>query len=328
MSAPAKPTLKEFLRELESRLKIHIAGKGTRCRGPILAITEGNDTFLIDSIADANDFFTSIWAPNCELGEQGEVDAFIALVTKARELDPQLQKKFDKLVPKKTTEQHFWRRYFAHAHALLVRLAPTSVETAHGLLSALLPPRDVADRYFKPKSTDPQKMRTLASGGELTREETIALFTDAERLLGEDAVYLALSEDVQRACDAGEQRSPNVACNKFALAYQADLVEHLGFERVFGLLSMHPPLVMMRFELMKDMTSPAPIQAYGAENTKILKLVQAFITTAQALPQKALERLAQRPDSANRTFAPAEHVDACGAPITQVALLPRCQWLL
>ena len=50
---------------------------------------------------------------------QALVQAFVKLVTSARKHDPRLQKLFDKLVPKKASELTFWRRYCAHAHALL-----------------------------------------------------------------------------------------------------------------------------------------------------------------------------------------------------------------
>ena len=50
-----------FLVELKERLAQQFAGSGTRLKQPILAISESNDTFLIDSIAEQNKRFLASW---------------------------------------------------------------------------------------------------------------------------------------------------------------------------------------------------------------------------------------------------------------------------
>ena len=127
MSA-ATPKLGDFLKSLAERFT---SVPNTKAAGPILAISETHDSFLVDSIAQANAYFTAAWPAEQEMDEVAE--AFIKLVTTAHGFDPKLQKVFDKLVPKKTTEILFWRRYFAHAHALLYRLAPTPEESTYEL---------------------------------------------------------------------------------------------------------------------------------------------------------------------------------------------------
>ena len=131
--------LEDFLTSLAKRLA---DAADTQAAPPILAISEGIDSFLADDIAQHNEVFSKAWPADREMDEQRLVDAFIALVTAAHAFDSKLQKLFDKLVPRKVkSELVFWRRYFAHAHALLSRLAPLPDEMEHALLSRLPPPR-------------------------------------------------------------------------------------------------------------------------------------------------------------------------------------------
>ena len=64
---------------------------------PLLAISEGQDSFLVDSIADANKYFSKVWPDGKEIDEPALVDAFIALVTATHKFAPKLQKVFDLL---------------------------------------------------------------------------------------------------------------------------------------------------------------------------------------------------------------------------------------
>jgi hypothetical protein len=143
------PALLPFLKSLKERISSLSAGM--KAAAPILAISEAHDSFLVDSIAHSNKFFTAAWPADRELDEQPLVEAFIALVTAAHKFDAKLQKVFDKLVPKKTSELSFWRRYFAHAHALLYRLLPLPNESAYELLSKLPRSRPLNERRFPPK---------------------------------------------------------------------------------------------------------------------------------------------------------------------------------
>ena len=71
--------------------------------------THLDSVFLIDSIAQQNKRYCSIWPENRELDEQALVDGFVALVLQVHKLDAKLQKRFDQVVPKKTTETTFVR---------------------------------------------------------------------------------------------------------------------------------------------------------------------------------------------------------------------------
>ena len=95
------PSLKEFFGALKVRITKSANGKA---HGPIQAISEGHDSFLIDSIAKQNGFFNAVWTAEQELDSQDLVDAFVDLVTAVHKWDGRLQKIFDKLVPKKTSE--------------------------------------------------------------------------------------------------------------------------------------------------------------------------------------------------------------------------------
>ena len=105
---PPLPSLLAFFDDLKQRLTLHISG-GSRLKGPLQAISETPDSFLIDSIAQQNKRYCSIWPANRELDEQALVDGFVALVLQVHKLDAKLQKRFDQVVPKKTTETTFVR---------------------------------------------------------------------------------------------------------------------------------------------------------------------------------------------------------------------------
>ena len=150
MSSP--PNLVAFLKELKARVDKEVPNEGGRSRAslPILAISETPDSFLIDSIVDANAEFSKLWPAKREFDEPALVEAFVALVTAAKTHDARLQKLCDKLVPKKTDELTFWRRYFAHVHALLIRLSPTDAESLREMARRLPPPRPLAARRSRP----------------------------------------------------------------------------------------------------------------------------------------------------------------------------------
>ena len=144
----ALPSLAAFLDDVAGRLKL-LTARESRLRSPLLAISEGPETFLTDAICDANRRFSAIWPKAHELGGGGgggggaerEVAAFVAAVTVARDADPHLQKRFDQLVPRKVkAEATFWRRYFGHAHALLASNAPSPAEMLAEAVGKL-PPR-------------------------------------------------------------------------------------------------------------------------------------------------------------------------------------------
>ena len=54
------------------------------------------------------------------------------MVSAARGIDPRLQKRSDRLVPKKTDEPAFWRCYFGHLHAVLNGLEMTEATPGGG----------------------------------------------------------------------------------------------------------------------------------------------------------------------------------------------------
>ena len=182
-----------FLKELKDRFQLHLTSNTHRLQQPILAISETVDSFLIDSIAAANKRFTTVW-PAERFGKEFEfegpeaIDAFIALVSKARELDPRLQKRFDLVVPKKATEGRFWWRYFGHVHALLVRIAPTSDEMLADLLEKLPAARPLAERRYAPAST-------LLSEEALPRDRVLQFLEYASTVLSDEETLSALGDE-------------------------------------------------------------------------------------------------------------------------------------
>ena len=159
------PPLKDFMVELKDRLVLNLASNQgqSRCALPILAITETTESFLMDSIAQSNQLFSSVWPKDASLEDDPSLlDRFVALVTTARKLDTKLQKIFDKVVPRKASETLFWWRYFGHVHALLCRLAPTTDELMRNLISQMPSARPLAERYWKPQDGPLQARRRPA----------------------------------------------------------------------------------------------------------------------------------------------------------------------
>lgn len=287
---PTPPTLVQFLKSVPERLS---GIKNTKAEMPILAITEGQESFLQDSIAQANAFFTRSWPADKELDEQPLVDAFIAAVTAAHKLDSRLQKTFDKLVPKKVTEQQFWRRYFAHAHALLYRLSPTPEEMTYELVTKLPPARPAAQRRYAAKDS-------LKSSGEITRDEVLTTVTALAEEMHSNELVAALGAESAAAVEAGTYPNFDTALNKLTMHYQLEYMEQQGWDRLFGSLALQPHALMQRYPDMQGKDAP------------IFSALQAFISACNQAPQMAKQRHNEKPsdDPSARRFKPAATVEA------------------
>jgi len=283
------PALLPFLKSLKERISSLSAGM--KAAAPILAISEAHDSFLVDSIAQSNKFFTAAWPADRELDEQPLVEAFIALVTAAHKFDAKLQKVFDKLVPKKTSELSFWRRYFAHAHALLYRLLPLPNESAYELLSKLPRSRPLNERRFPPK----EPLQTT----ELKRGEIVRVLKSMAEVMKKDETVVALGDEAAAAAAAGTYPNVDLAAAKLCLVYQYELMENLGVERVNGLMQLQPAQLAQRFPDMQG------------QDAALCQALQTFVAACNAAPQMALQRLSQKPsdDPEARRFAPAASLD-------------------
>ena len=282
--------LEDFLTSLAKRLA---DAADTQAAPPILAISEGIDSFLADDIAQHNEVFSKAWPADREMDEQRLVDAFIALVTAAHTFDSKLQKLFDKLVPRKVkSELVFWRRYFAHAHALLSRLAPLPDEMEHALLSRLPPPRPLKERRFKPKET-------LKSKGDLSREEILSALQMLGETLSSDETVAALGNECAAATADGVYPNVDTAAMKLCLAYQLELMESLGIEGRFGCLQLQPHLLAKRFPDMQGKDAP------------IFEALQRFMHACQTVAPRAQNRQSQQTsdDPSARRFAPAPKLE-------------------
>ena len=287
--AVATPPLLDFLKQLEQRLgKV----KHSKAGEPILAISETHDSFLIDSIADANTYFTAAWPADKELDQQPLVDAFIALVTGAHKFDPKLQKVFDKLVPKKATELKFWRRYFAHMHALLYRLAPLAEEANYELVNKLPQPRPLEQRRYPPK--EPLRM-----SGQIKRAEVISTLTAMAEVMKSDETITALGNEAEAGAADGTYPNLDIAAARVCMEYQLEYMEHLGIARLHGSLEMQPQTLAKRFPDMQGKDAP------------VFEALHGFITACNAAPAMAKQRLTQKPsdDPNARRFAPAAKLE-------------------
>lgn len=282
---PKPPSFKDFTAELAARLRMHFNPQSqSQLKAPLLAISELPDSFVIDGIADSNKRFSSVWPASLELDTPALEQAFIALVTAAREVDPRLQKRADQLVPKKVSEPAFWRRYCAHAHALLMSNAPTSDEILYEVLSRTPPPRPDAERVFPaaPK---------LQSTGQLAREKAIEIFSGFAQWQTSPRGIATLSAHGQAVQEA-EGLPLSQAMARACIHIQLEHMEAKGVERCFGVTSLHPPALIERF---------------GKEDAELLGALQTFIGVCNGAQKAGLQRAQQAPppDPAERRFAPA-----------------------
>jgi len=279
----------DFFKELTTRLRNCFKEKH-RVVNPILAISETPESFLIDSIAQQNPQFIASWPEGTELDNQALVDAFIALVTAARELDPRLQKRFDQVVPRKAKEPIFWWRYFGHVHALLVRLAPTPRETEQELSSSLPEGRPLEVRRFPPAAK-------LISSGELERDLIERFLDECTEMLNKLETMVAMGKEARSLAESAGD--PFERLQKHAMAvcmhYQLEYLEHLGAERIWACSKMHPDKMKERFP-----------------NDKILEKLQTFMQTCQVIPQRVAmrERTLPSDEASARRFPPARELSA------------------
>lgn len=296
-AAKALPTLPALLASLEERLSHHLSAEQegrSRLHGPLKAISESHDSFLEDDIANSNEFFAKIWPAEQELDSQTVVDAFVKLVTAVRELDPALQKIFDKLVPRKIkSEVTFWRRYFGHAHALLIRLSPTSDEATYGIMMHIPPPRPSKEKRFAPASGP------LKQDGALSAEELTKLLGELADMMDGDETIDLLCREAQAAAKAGVYPSEPEAMTKLAMQYQLEFLEHKGIAHMHGLSQMQPPVLMERFPDQEGAHKP------------VFEALNRFVKVCQLIPARATQTMMQRPpdDISARRFQPKSSLE-------------------
>ena len=279
----ALPPLSDFLVVLKNRL---LSSGGTKAWGPIQAISEGHDSFLIDSIAKQNTFFSKVWPDGKDFDTPALVDEFVSLVTASHTFDPRLQKVFDKLVPKKTTELAFWRRYFAHVHMLLYRLSPLAEEMNFELVSRLPAAKPAADRRYAAKEP-------LRTSGDLSRADVMSTLKALATEMTSDSLIAALGDASAAAAAAGTYPNVDTAMMKLCLEWQVEYMESLGLERCFGSLALQPHMLNQRFDMQKA-------------DKEIFEALHAFMNHCNQAPKMAKQRLEQKPsdDPTARRFMP------------------------
>jgi hypothetical protein len=95
----------------------------------VLLLSASDAAFL--ALAErAGPAFAEAWPDIQELNAQAMAASFLALAAEALRMDPRLQKRCDRLVPKRTTEANFWRCYASALYALL--LAPPAPPPSAG----------------------------------------------------------------------------------------------------------------------------------------------------------------------------------------------------
>ena len=181
--------------------------------------------------------FNAAWPSDLPLDTEGFTEAFLGLVSAARSTDARLQKRSDRLVPKKTDEPGFWRCYFGHLQAVLngtelEEKAPASeaapVSESEGEAgsdlsaaerkayeaSGLPPPRALAQRRFPPAS----KMQTT---GELKAVQMLAFV--------KEAASMVCSPETTAVMNAAAEHGGSRGAASELLQSQLELMEAHGY---------------------------------------------------------------------------------------------------
>lgn len=117
----------ELCRQLLTKLK-EIEVTSALC-ADVLLLSASDAAFL--ALAErAGPAFAEAWPEAQQLDAQAVAAPFLALAAEALRVDSRLQKRCDRLVPKRTTEASFWRCYSSALYALL--LAPPAPASAAG----------------------------------------------------------------------------------------------------------------------------------------------------------------------------------------------------
>ena len=251
----------------------------------IVALSASDDAFLT---TPRDSSFNAAWP--CDyfhLENAAFTEAFLGLCGAVRDIDPRLQKRSDRLVPKKTDEPGFWRCYFGHLLAVLngTELEPTAPaseappasgaeagselshlteeERKEWAESGLPAPRPLAQRRFPPAS----KLQTT---GEMKAVQMLAFVKEA-------AAMVCSAETTAVMNTAAEQGGSRGAASEL-LQSQLELMEAHGFDRRFGCKQLEGNRVTSRF--------PRDAALHTA--------IRNFQTACQQATQRAVQRAMQR----------------------------------
>ena len=203
-----------------------------------LVALSGSDSPFLTEPTDAG--FCTAWPADLPLETEGFTQAFLDLAAATQKMDPRVQKRSNRLVPKKTTEPLFWRNYFGHAHAVIngLEMAPPAAPAAAApaatsqpsLVSEpdlshlsdeelksyvdakLPPPRKPAERRFA--AAEP-----LQTSGELKAVQMLGFVTKAEKMVcdRETAGYI----------NAAAERGGMMEASMLLLQFQLELMENV-----------------------------------------------------------------------------------------------------
>lgn len=220
-----------FLAELLERFAQLPEGELTQL---LLGLSSRDESFLsLDAGETTRTFppiqrrFARLWPEEQPLAG----DKAVALVTAARKRDRLLQKRVDRLVPKRVSERAFWRHYFSRVHAVLVRHRPSEGDVLAVQLGSLPPPRPAEQRRFQPAEP-------LQTEGELPRERLVQLLLGLARMVSSEESLALVARAAADGCDD---------VGGLMTAHQYEFIESLGIERAFGVALMSPGVLARRF---------------------------------------------------------------------------------
>jgi hypothetical protein len=118
----------ELCRRLLAKLK-KVEVTSALC-ADILLLSGSDAAFL--ALAQGPPAFGEAWPEAQPLDAEGVAAPFLAFAAEALRLDPRLQKRCDRLVPRRTTEANFWRCYASALHVLLLAPPPPAPAAGEG----------------------------------------------------------------------------------------------------------------------------------------------------------------------------------------------------
>ena len=255
-----------------------------------------NDAVFTGFTDEKNPIFAESW-PSSLPDSVLETDEFVAVVEAVRTVDPRLQKRCDRLVPKKVEELVFWRSYLGHVHLVLIAMRDPE-HRRRAFLSSLPPARPAAERRYP------------LAAGDLQVEGQVPLPQSIDFL--ERCIAMVKEEETGRLLYAAGCRGEDVA--KLSLQFQLELMESCGVERRFGCSQMLATALCGKDD------------AEAAEAKKINDMQRELVQVCQQSMVHTKKRIHERApgDPAARRFklsGPPEELLAAGAGAISLAKL-------
>jgi len=134
-----------------------------------ISLLSASDSAFLKAASEPPDAaFAAAWPADQALAADGMSKPFLALAAEVLKQDPRVQKRCDRLVPKKMTEAAFWRSYCSALYTIFASLpAAAEAEAEAGLATLRVSNDGAGERRFK------RAAGKLLAEGDLPRDKIL-----------------------------------------------------------------------------------------------------------------------------------------------------------